>query len=150
MNPTFRKNSSNFAHNAHHELSRSSLIIFATINDMTNHHLHLHPEPFELIRSGNKTVESRLFDDKRRAYRIGDELIFTNRASGETISTTVIKLHRASSFSELFLNEEASRKFGSDSLDKLLENIEIYYSKDDQQKYGVLGIEFTSPNIRDL
>ena len=47
------------------------------------HHLHLHPEPFSLIKSGRKIIESRLNDEKRQTFKIGDTLIFTNREDGD-------------------------------------------------------------------
>lgn len=110
---------------------------------MATHHLHLHPEPFEYIRAGQKTIESRLLDDKRRTYKIGYTLIFTNRADeNEVIETTVTKLHKEKSFKALFLNSATHGKFSSSNLQELLKGIELYYTKEDQEKYGVVGIEF--------
>ena len=40
--------------------------------------MRLKSEPFQKIASGEKTVELRLFDDKRRGLNIGDDIIFTN------------------------------------------------------------------------
>lgn len=33
---------------------------------MTTHHLQLAAEPFEAITNGRKTIESRLYDEKRQ------------------------------------------------------------------------------------
>jgi ASC-1-like (ASCH) protein len=111
---------------------------------MATYQIHLHPQPFELIRSGQKTIESRLFDEKRKKYAVGDTLIFVNRANEtETIKTKIIHLYSEPSFRELFLNADTKGKFSTDSLDKLLDGIGLYYSKEDQEKYGVVGIEFT-------
>ncbi len=41
--------------------------------------MHLADLPFEQIRSGKKTVEVRLYDEKRRAIREGDVIVFTVR-----------------------------------------------------------------------
>ncbi|MBQ1852397.1 MAG: ASCH domain-containing protein, partial [Lachnospiraceae bacterium] len=38
--------------------------------------MQLQPEPFDLIKSGAKTIELRLYDEKRRKIRIGDEIVF--------------------------------------------------------------------------
>ena len=38
------------------------------------HYLHLNDRPFELIKSGKKTVEMRLLDEKRKTYKVGDTL----------------------------------------------------------------------------
>ena len=110
---------------------------------MSTHYLHLHPEPFDHIRSGIKTVESRLFDEKRSKYEIGDVLVFTNRGNEkESIKTTIIALHRELSFRDLFLNDKTKAKFSTVSLDELLRGIELYYSREDQVRCGVVGIEF--------
>ena len=39
---------------------------------MNVHELKLTAEPFEAIAAGNKTIESRLFDEKRQAIQLGD------------------------------------------------------------------------------
>ena len=36
------------------------------------HEMKLHESPFKKIKSGKKTVELRLYDDKRRKINIGD------------------------------------------------------------------------------
>ena len=42
---------------------------------MTTHQLKLATEPFNAIISGNKTIESRLYDAKRQKIQIGDRII---------------------------------------------------------------------------
>lgn len=42
---------------------------------MTTHQLKLATEPFNAIISGNKTIESRLYDAKRQKIQIGDQII---------------------------------------------------------------------------
>lgn len=39
------------------------------------HLMKLQPSPFEKIKDGTKTIEMRLFDDKRRKIQIGDTII---------------------------------------------------------------------------
>lgn len=43
----------------------------------------LHDEPFKLIKLGSKTIELRVYDEKRREMQVGDYLYFTNRVTGE-------------------------------------------------------------------
>lgn len=50
---------------------------------MTTHKLSLHPEPFATIASGHKTIESRLYDEKRRKIQLGDQIVFINRVDSE-------------------------------------------------------------------
>lgn len=59
--------------------------------------------PFELIRSGKKTIESRLWDEKRQAISVGDEIIFSEKDNPKkTITAHVVDLLRYPKFSELF------------------------------------------------
>ena len=116
------------------------------INDriliMNEHELKLATEPFEAIVSGKKTIESRLFDEKRQAIQIGDIVVFTNRENfAQSIKVKVIGLLRYSTFSDLF-NHNDPAKFGGESADWLLHQINEFYSLEAQKQYGVVGIEF--------
>ena len=42
------------------------------------HYMKLNPEPFDKIASGKKTIELRLYDEKRKTVLPGDEIIFTH------------------------------------------------------------------------
>lgn len=107
------------------------------------HKMKLRPEPFEKIKAGEKTIELRLFDEKRQQIRPGDEIEFTNTATGETLRKTVIKLHRFDSFAALYralpllqcgyTQEDVAQADPAD--------MEAYYSAEEQAKYGVVGIE---------
>jgi|GEM_PF-367442 len=109
---------------------------------MTVHEFRLHKEPFDTIASGKKTIEARLFDDKRQLIEVGDELVFTSRENPRMqVRARVTNLLKAQSFQELFASAEP-QKFGKDSSDELLKQIEEFYTPEDQQKYGVVGIEF--------
>lgn len=62
---------------------------------MNMHKLRLSEEPFAAIASGHKTVESRLYDEKRRKIQLGDCIIFTNVENpSQTITVTVVGLLR--------------------------------------------------------
>ena len=54
------------------------------------HHMNLNPDPYEMIKNGKKTIELRLYDEKRRKIRPSDEIVFTNTATGETLRTRVL------------------------------------------------------------
>ena len=58
--------------------------------------------PFNEIVRGEKTVELRLFDEKRQKIKVGDKIVFTDNTTGETLNTTVTKLHRFNTFNELY------------------------------------------------
>lgn len=119
------------------------LIIARKVNDfMTTHQLKLATEPFNAIISGNKTIESRLYDAKRQKIQIGDRIIFTNRDNSEqTVTTEVVGLLRYATFRDLFSHNNP-RKFGGDNVEWLENQISEFYSIEDQKIYGVIGIEF--------
>ena len=56
------------------------------------HSMQLQPSPFEMIKDGSKTIELRLFDEKRRKIRIGDTIAFTNTETREVLSVRVLEL----------------------------------------------------------
>lgn len=105
------------------------------------HEMKLHREPFEMIKSGIKTIELRLYDEKRRAISVGDEIEFMN-AEGEKLLCEVIAMHIFDSFELLYrslpLTEcgytEQDVQFASP------DDMDVYYSKEKQRKYGVVGI----------
>ena len=109
---------------------------------MTTHQLKLATEPFNAIISGNKTIESRLYDAKRQKIQIGDRIIFTNRDNSEqTVTAEVVGLLRHATFRDLFSHNNP-RKFGGDNVEWLENQISEFYSLSDQLENGVIGIEF--------
>ena len=103
--------------------------------------MKLNNEPFKAIKNGTKTLELRLNDEKRKQLIVGDYIEFTNRVTNEKLLVEVIDLFKYNSFEELYkhfnkieigysINEEANPK-----------DMENYYSKEEQEKYGVLGIK---------
>ena len=119
------------------------LIIARKVNDfMTTHQLKLATEPFNAIISGNKTIESRLYDTKRQKIQIGDQIIFTNiDNSKQTVTAEVVGLLRYATFRDLFSHNNP-RKFGGDNVEWLENQISEFYSLSDQLENGVIGIEF--------
>lgn len=105
------------------------------------HELHLNEEPFNSIKNGTKTIEMRLFDEKRQKIKIGDIIEFTNRLTMEKIKVKVINLHKFSSFEELYKNLDKVSLGYKENEEANYQDMEQYYSKEEQLKYGVLGIE---------
>ena len=103
--------------------------------------MRLHNSPFNLIKSGTKTNELRLNDEKRSLIKIGDKIEFTNRITEEKIVVEVINLHKYDSFVELYKDfDKVSMGYDVDE-EANPKDMEQYYSKEEQDKYGVLGIE---------
>ena len=106
--------------------------------------MNLHPQPFAMIANGTKTIELRLYDEKRRRIRVGDSITFVNTQNpSETVDVSVVRLHLFPSFQELYKHlplqkcgyRDADLPFASPS------DMNAYYSAEQQQRCGVVGIE---------
>jgi len=111
--------------------------------EYTVHRMKLQPSPFEMIKSGKKTFELRLFDEKRKAVKIGDKIVFTNISNGETLCAAVTGLHRFTSFEELYGSLPLLQcGYTPDNVGSAhFSDMEKYYSAEEQKKYGVIGIK---------
>ena len=105
--------------------------------------MNLNSEPFEMIKNGQKTIELRLFDEKRQKIKPQDTIIFTNTDTGESIFMKVLKLHRFKDFEELYQTLPLLQcgYTEKDVAEARPSDMEQYYSLEQQEKYGVLGIE---------
>ena len=104
------------------------------------HNMKLNDRPFEMIKSGAKTIELRLYDEKRRKIKVGDTICFK---SGKERLTAIVKaLHIFHSFEELYAALPLDKcgytanELATASPDDMLE----YYTKEQIEKYGVVGI----------
>ena len=107
------------------------------------HEMRLNTAPFEMIKCGKKTIELRLYDEKRRKINVGDKIVFTNTEGGEELTVEVVKLHIFDSFEELY-SSLPLLKCGytdADVGEAHFSDMEEYYSAEEQKRYGVLGIE---------
>ena len=107
------------------------------------HKMKLNPDPFEMICSGKKTIELRLNDEKRQKIKVGDIIEFSHIQTGEKLTAEVIAIHRFDSFAELYqklpLLKCGYKKADIDTAKP--EDMDLYYTPEQQAKYGVLGIE---------
>lgn len=110
------------------------------------HHMNLHAEPFAYIESGLKTIELRLYDEKRRQIGVGDTLVFTNtKDPARTLTATVTALHRFPDFADLYAALPLERcGYLPEEVDTAHpDDMNAYYSVEQQARYGVVGIEIT-------
>lgn len=107
------------------------------------HNMKLNSSPFEMIKSGEKTIELRLLDEKRKQIKAGDTIVFANTITGETLDTRVAKIHRFANFEELYKSLPLLKcGYTTEDIDKAKpSDMELYYSVEEQRKYGVVGIE---------
>jgi ASC-1-like (ASCH) protein len=106
--------------------------------------MKLAPEPFEKMKEGTKTIELRLNDMKRKTVMTGDTVTFVNaKDPSKTFAATVLRLHAFPSFRELYraLPLEKCGYSNEELITAKPEDMDAYYSKEDQLRFGVLGIE---------
>ena len=104
--------------------------------------MNLHPGPFELIKNGQKDVEMRLHDERRKPINIGDIIEFTNNQTQEIICVEITNLHIFATFVELY-HHYPKERLGY-KLDEIANPNDMlqYYSKSQIEQCGVLAIEF--------
>ena len=109
------------------------------------HEMRLNPQPFEMIKNGSKTIELRLYDEKRRRIKVGDDIRFTDIDSGDSFVAAVVGLHRFDSFEELY-SELPLLKCGytPENVSEARScDMEKYYSAEEESRYGAVGIELS-------
>lgn len=75
------------------------------------HKMKLQEDPFERIKNGTKTVEFRLYDEKRQTIQIGDEIEFSKLPElQEKLLVKVIDLYKEKSFEKLFKKSICRRR----------------------------------------
>ncbi len=97
---------------------------------------------FDMIRSGKKLFELRLYDDKRAKIKPGDRIIFSHTdKNGITTEfpTEVWGLVRARNFNDLF-KMVFYGQCGFNSIEQAITTMEQFYPKDAQRKFGVVAI----------
>ena len=104
------------------------------------HKMKLQESPFERIKNGTKTVEFRLYDEKRRKIKIGDQIEFSKLPDlQETILVDVLDLYREDTFENLFKKLFTDE----DEIKKETKSMYQYYSPDEEKQYGVIGIKIS-------
>lgn len=112
------------------------------------YNMRLTDEPFEKIGREEKTIEIRLYDDKRKKIKVGDQIVFRLLSDESNVIITVVKaLHRFNTFQELFSSDLFSKTGCCElSIDSATEYMYKFYSKEQEKEFGVLGIEICVDN----
>lgn len=98
--------------------------------------MKLQNEPFKQIKKGIKKIEIRLNDEKRKIFEINDYIEFTNITTLEIMFVKITNLYHFKNFEDLF-NYFDNSILGCSSYEEMYK----YYSKEEENKYGILGIE---------
>ena len=102
--------------------------------------MKLQSDPFEKIKNGTKTIEIRLNDEKRQLLNVGDTIEFSLFDNPEQkILTEILSLQKFKNFKELCYAFDP-KSYGSENKEEY-ELMYKYYSKEDEEKYGVLAIK---------
>lgn len=107
------------------------------------HIMKLNPDPFHKIKDGIKTIELRLYDEKRKLISVGDSITFINTDNEEdSICVDVKDIYIFDSFETLYKELPLLEcGYTKENVDKAsASDMEAYYSKEKQSQYGVVGI----------
>ena len=102
------------------------------------HNMKLNEKPFNNIKNGTKTIEYRLFDEKRKLLKVGDKIVFSKLPDLEDkIVVDVLDLYQEKTFKDLYIklgNSEESAQEKANSMYTI-------YTPEEEKEYGVLGIK---------
>ena len=103
--------------------------------------MSLRPDYYEMVRSGEKDIELRLYDEKRRRMHNGDTILIYNAQNhNDCIRAKIVRLHIAHSFADLATKISMPRT-GFASLNALMSAVSKFYDAEMESKYGIVGIE---------
>ena len=104
------------------------------------HKMKLKESPFERIKNGTKTIEFRLYDEKRQKIKVGDQIEFSKLPDlQEKLVVKVVQLYREDTFENLF----KKLYINEDEIKKKTKSMYQYYSPEEEKKYGVIGIKIS-------
>ena len=116
---------------------------------MKDHIMNLYPSPMKMIKEGKKTIELRLYDEKRQQISVGDTIKFINSQDETDILSVIVEdLFVFDSFEELYKNLPLLEcGYTEEDIDTASpSDMEMYYSKEKQNQYGVVGIKIKIMN----
>ena len=111
------------------------------------HRMHLAPKPLQRMWHGQKTLELRLNDPKRRQLRVGDVIRFEDTTDDtEILHAEVKELRPFPSFRELYAALPLSEMGYSPEEEKTASpaDMDKYYTPEEQARWGVLAIRVKS------
>lgn len=102
------------------------------------HKMKLNESPFDRIKNGTKTVEFRLYDDKRKQIKVGDKIEFSKLPDlQEKLIVEVLELYHDKTFENLF---KQLYKEDEEEIKRKIQSMYEIYSPEKEKQYGVLGI----------
>lgn len=106
------------------------------------HSMRLRDNIFALVKNGSKTIEMRLYDEKRKLVKVGDFINFKNINTEEIVKVLVKEINVYDNFEELYkYNDKLLLGYKEEDIASP-SDMNKYYSDDEQIKYGVCAIIF--------
>lgn len=101
--------------------------------------MKLSPETFEKVKSGEQKFEFRINDEKRKAFRLGERLELARLPDLETsLIVEITSLAVFPTFIDVYRHlPEAVLGFSENDF---VNRLYSFYTKDEEQKYGVVAI----------
>ena len=102
------------------------------------HEMKLKESPFERIKNGTKTIEFRLYDEKRRKIKIGDKIEFSKLPNlQEKILVQVLDIYKEETFKKLFEKIYTDKE----EIERKTKSMYQFYSQEQEKENGVIGIK---------
>ncbi len=104
--------------------------------------MQLRPQPFDAILRGEKTIELRLYDEKRRQIRVGDTILFMQTETHSQMRCRVSALHLFPDFQTLYATLPLLQcGYTEETIESARpEDMRQYYGQEQETHYGVEGI----------
>ena len=110
------------------------------------HRMHLDPRAFAAMEDERKTVELRLYDEKRRRIQVGDVIRFESTDDEtDVLFAWVTGMRFFASFDELYAAVPlAACGYAPEELKNASpRDMDRYYAPEDQKTWGVVAIELS-------
>ncbi|GIP38708.1 ASCH domain-containing protein [Paenibacillus sp. J31TS4] len=106
------------------------------------HKMGLYESPFRSMQAGRKTVEVRLYDEKRRLVQPGDTIRFTLLPGGaETLLTEVLAVHPYPTFRAMYEAVPAEAFDSSnETIEDMLRSTYTIYTPEQEAQWGTVAI----------
>lgn len=96
---------------------------------------------FESIKSGQKDIELRAYDEKRKKMKAGDRfLLYDAENPNESIICEILNMHVAPDFESLFKKIDIKRS-GFKDMTELMDTINKFVSREELARKQVVGME---------
>ena len=112
-------------------------------NKKTVHNMLIKPEYFELVKSGVKKYEVRTNDERRKAMKIGDQILLIKEPEKvETLLLDIVDKKEYPNFTTLY-DSLPKRDVGFEGRETkdIVQELRRFYTEEQENQIGVVAIE---------